>query len=83
FNICVILSALTAVYHRAAVAPPAAGVRETRADSFLPKVVFLLIHSLCNPFLKRFLGYIYGNKRRNSNLIMDFEERLLNTQRKR
>ncbi|KAB0398513.1 hypothetical protein E2I00_014632, partial [Balaenoptera physalus] len=82
FNFCVILSALTAVYHRAAVAPAAAGVRETRADGFLPKV-FLLIHSLCNPFLKRFLGYIYGNKRRNSSLIMDFEERLLNTQRKR
>lgn len=31
----------------------------------------------------RFLGYIYGSKRRNSNLIMDFEERLLKARRKR
>lgn len=31
----------------------------------------------------RFLGYIYGSKRRNSNLIMDFEERLLKALRKR
>lgn len=32
---------------------------------------------------QRFLGYIYGSKRRNSNLIMDFEDRLLKALRKR